>query len=115
MGKKSRSGSGMNIPDHISESVESIFGLKIFKFFDADPDPGLKSSVPGSGINIPDPQHCINPLKCSFWKISAKPQTSRMHLIFIRELYYGTCPFNKFYVYFEHNYCFINLNVKTYF
>jgi hypothetical protein len=24
-GKKSRSGSGMNIPDHISESIETIF------------------------------------------------------------------------------------------
>jgi hypothetical protein len=39
MGKKSKSGSGMNIPDHISESLASIFGLKILKFFDADPDP----------------------------------------------------------------------------
>jgi hypothetical protein len=27
----------MNIPDYISES---FFGLKILKFFDADPDPG---------------------------------------------------------------------------
>ncbi len=45
MGKRSRSGSGMNIPDHISESLETIFfGLKILKFFDADSDPG------GSGI-----------------------------------------------------------------
>jgi hypothetical protein len=25
IGKKSRSGSGMNIPDHISESLETIF------------------------------------------------------------------------------------------
>jgi hypothetical protein len=42
MGNKSRSGSGMNIPDHISESLETIFGLKlkILKFFDADPYPG---------------------------------------------------------------------------
>jgi hypothetical protein len=31
-------GSGMNIPDHISESLEAIFGLKIFKFFDLDPE-----------------------------------------------------------------------------
>jgi hypothetical protein len=36
-------GSGMNIPDHISESLETIFGLEMLKFFDADP-------VPGSGI-----------------------------------------------------------------
>jgi hypothetical protein len=40
MGKKSRSGSGMNIPDHISESLETIFWLKILKFLNADPDPG---------------------------------------------------------------------------
>jgi hypothetical protein len=37
MGKKLRSGpgsgSGMNIPDHISESLETIFRVKIFKFF----------------------------------------------------------------------------------
>ncbi len=32
MGKKS--GSGMNNPDHISESLETIFWVKILKFFD---------------------------------------------------------------------------------
>jgi hypothetical protein len=31
MGRKGRSGSGMNILDHISESLETIFGLKILK------------------------------------------------------------------------------------
>jgi hypothetical protein len=65
MGKKSRSGSGMNILDHISESLETIFWVNIHKFFDADADldpgifltqdPGWKKF--GSGINIPDPQH----------------------------------------------------------
>jgi hypothetical protein len=35
MGKKS--GSGMNNPDHFSESLETIFWVKILKFFDADP------------------------------------------------------------------------------
>ncbi len=30
----------MNIPDHISESLETIFWVKI-KFCDADPDPGI--------------------------------------------------------------------------
>jgi hypothetical protein len=44
MGKKSRFGSeirsGMNIPDHISESLETIFRLRILKFFYSDPDPG---------------------------------------------------------------------------
>jgi hypothetical protein len=65
MGKKLGSGSGMNNPDHISESLETIFGVKILKFFDADPGwkkfgSGMrdgKNSDLGSGINIPDPQH----------------------------------------------------------
>jgi hypothetical protein len=35
MGKKS--GSGMNNTNHISESLETIFWVKIFKSFDADP------------------------------------------------------------------------------
>jgi hypothetical protein len=40
MVKKSGSGSGMNNPDHITESLEIVFGLKklkTLKFFDADP------------------------------------------------------------------------------
>jgi hypothetical protein len=37
MGKKSGSGSGMNNPDHISESLETIFWVKILKFFDGEP------------------------------------------------------------------------------
>jgi hypothetical protein len=40
MGKKSRSGSGMNVPDHISESLETFSWVKILKFFYVDPDPG---------------------------------------------------------------------------
>jgi hypothetical protein len=48
------------------DSVSGIW-VKIIKFFDEDPDPGSgiflaldprwKNSDPGSGINIPDPQH----------------------------------------------------------
>jgi hypothetical protein len=38
MGKKSRSGSGMDIQDHISESLKTIFWVKILNFFDADPE-----------------------------------------------------------------------------
>ncbi len=34
-------GSRMNITDHISECLETIFWVKILKFFDADPDPGI--------------------------------------------------------------------------
>jgi len=57
-------GSGMNNPDHFF----AFFGVKILKFFDEDPgsgmetvrirDPGWKKV--GSGINIPDPQHCLH-------------------------------------------------------
>jgi hypothetical protein len=54
VGKKSESGSGMNKPDHISESLVTIFWFKILKFFDADP--GWKKF--GFGIKIPDTQHC---------------------------------------------------------
>ncbi len=55
MGKKSGSGSGMKNTDHISESLETIFWVKIRKFFDADP--GRKKF--GFGIDIPDPQHLL--------------------------------------------------------
>jgi hypothetical protein len=55
----------MNNQDHIFKSLETIFWLKILKFFDVDPgwrqfEYGIrdgKKSDPGSGINIPDPQH----------------------------------------------------------
>jgi hypothetical protein len=61
--------SGMNIPDHISESLETIFGLKIIRcgsgiFFTLDP--GWKNSDPGSGINIPDPQHWLQAKSYSY-------------------------------------------------
>jgi hypothetical protein len=46
-GNKSGSGSGMNNQDHISESFEKIFWVKILKFFDADSD-GEKNSDPES-------------------------------------------------------------------
>jgi hypothetical protein len=56
------SGLGMSIPDHISESLETIFWVKILKFFYADPDSEsgiFLTLVTGFGINIPDPQHCL--------------------------------------------------------
>jgi hypothetical protein len=46
-------GSGMENPDHISESLETIFWVKILKFFDADPESRIwdgKNLDPGSGI-----------------------------------------------------------------
>jgi hypothetical protein len=58
MNKNPEPGSGMNIPDHISESLETIFGLKLLEFFDAYPgsrteknsDPGLASRIRSSVI-----------------------------------------------------------------
>jgi hypothetical protein len=50
----------MNIPDHISESLETLFCVKILTFFDADEDPGIFPTLdPGSGmekIRIQDPR-----------------------------------------------------------
>jgi hypothetical protein len=49
MGQKTGSGSGMNNPDHISESLETNFlGYKILKLCEADPGSGMEKF--GSGI-----------------------------------------------------------------
>jgi hypothetical protein len=51
MGKKSRSKSGMNIPDNISARLETVFWVKILKLFYADADPGIFLTLdPGSGM-----------------------------------------------------------------
>jgi hypothetical protein len=53
----------MNNQVHISESLETIYWVKILKFIVADPgwkkfeESGMEKF--GSGINIPDPQHCL--------------------------------------------------------
>jgi hypothetical protein len=47
----------MNIPDQISETLETIYWVKIFRILLCGS--GLrdrKYSDPGSGLNIPDPQ-----------------------------------------------------------
>ena len=72
-GRKSASGSGIRDEQPGSYFLElrnhffAFLGVKILKFFDEDPgsgmetvrirDPGWKKVGPGSGINIPDPQH----------------------------------------------------------
>jgi hypothetical protein len=48
MGEELRSLYGMNIPDYISESLETIFSVKILKCFDADP--GSEMEKLGFGI-----------------------------------------------------------------
>jgi hypothetical protein len=54
----------MNIPDHIFESLETIFWVtKILKseiFLTLGQQSGMEKF--GSGINIPDPQHCYERL-----------------------------------------------------
>ncbi len=52
----------MNKPDHISETSEPFFRVKILRFFDADPGSGMenrirdvKNSDPGSGIQDKHP------------------------------------------------------------
>jgi hypothetical protein len=55
MGKKSGSGSGLRHPDHISESLETIVGLKYLNSLmrirdeqNSDPESGMeKNSDPG--------------------------------------------------------------------
>jgi hypothetical protein len=42
MGKKSGSGSGMKNPDHISESLKTIYWVKTLEFFDVDPGSGME-------------------------------------------------------------------------
>jgi hypothetical protein len=65
MGPDPGSVSVMKNSDHISESLKTIFWVKILKFFDADPDLGSRIFMtldPGwkkSGSGIPDPQQCL--------------------------------------------------------
>jgi hypothetical protein len=44
----------MNNPDHISESLETIFWVKILKFFDADPGSGMEKFGSGTRDNHPE-------------------------------------------------------------
>jgi hypothetical protein len=60
VGEKSGSGSRMNHPDHISESSETVFLVKILQFLDADP--GWKTFVSGirDGKNSDPGSHIRN-------------------------------------------------------
>jgi hypothetical protein len=53
--KKQDPDPGMNIPDHISQSLETIFWVKVLTFFDLDPDPGPGKEKIGSGIRDKHP------------------------------------------------------------
>jgi hypothetical protein len=78
MGKNPDPESGMNIPDPFSESLETVFELKM-RYLNSlmliwDPESFLpwirdgKNSDPGSWINIPDPQHCYIDRQTSNYK-----------------------------------------------
>jgi hypothetical protein len=71
MGKKKKSESGMNNPDHISEGLETIFWVKILKFFDADPVSGMENIR----IGIQDKHPGSATLSFSF--ISLKPVVAK--------------------------------------
>jgi hypothetical protein len=61
----------MNNPDHISDSLETIFWVKILKFYGTEKIRirDGKHSDPVSGINIPDPLHCCKLMvECTFPK-----------------------------------------------
>jgi hypothetical protein len=68
MEKNPGPGSGINVSDPISKSLVNFWGLKILKFFVANPDPEFGDFLTldpesgmekfGSGIKIPGPQHC---------------------------------------------------------
>ncbi len=51
-----KSGPGINIPDHISESLVTTFLVKILKLFVADQGSGAFLTQDPGGINIPAPQ-----------------------------------------------------------
>jgi hypothetical protein len=67
----------MNITNHISERLETIFGLKILKFFGTDPEQGtgIRNLIdPGSGmeqIRIRDEHPGSATVTLHFW--SPKP------------------------------------------
>ncbi len=80
MGKKSRSGSGINVPDLISESLEKHFWVKILKILWCGSGSGIRNIFdpgsrirklfdPGSGMDPvwknSDLQHCSNLKKVS--------------------------------------------------
>jgi hypothetical protein len=83
MGKKSVSGSRMNNPDHISESLETIFwGLKYLNSLMRIRDG--RNSYPPSGKNIPDPQHCSYLWNLLFLLPSAISLISSLSLYILR-------------------------------
>jgi hypothetical protein len=89
-GWKKKSGSGMNIPDHISESLETIFRvenrIRIRDLF----YPGSGIEKFGSVINIPDPQRCV--IIIENWQVIFNV-ISMCHVIQVHTRYYSKTLF----------------------
>jgi hypothetical protein len=68
----------MNNPDHISESLETIFWVKILKFFDADPGPGsFRPWILDPGWENSDPGY-KHPESATLYIISDHRETNRV-------------------------------------
>jgi hypothetical protein len=65
LGKKSGSGSGMNIPDYISEILEKNFWVKILKFIDAYPGFGMEKIRIRYGKNRIRDKKSLTPQRCN--------------------------------------------------
>jgi hypothetical protein len=89
-GRKSASGSGIR-DEQPGSYFLLFFWVKILKFFDEDPgsgmetvrirDPGWKKV--GSGINIPDPQHCIQEVNTALVRSPIKLTAFTWNLTFV--------------------------------
>jgi hypothetical protein len=77
-------GCGVNILKHTSDSLETIFWVKIFKFFEADADPGIFLTLDpgwkkfGPGINVPDQQYCLH-VNILFSSMQLLPNSENAH------------------------------------
>jgi hypothetical protein len=73
-------------PDHISESLETIFWVQILKFFDADANPGSENLFdPGSAmekIRIRNTDHMLMLSTASFPSDSPPPFLNQRGFIF---------------------------------
>ncbi len=58
--------SGMNNPDHISASLETIFWVKTLKFFDAAPGSEMEKIWIRDGKNL-DPRYTSRIRNTTFW------------------------------------------------
>ncbi len=94
----------MNHPDHIAESLETIFWVKILKFFDADPGSGLekiqiRDKHPGSTI----PKLQLKTLQVLGVTILLNHRTQRRYLYStLTDLFLEVLPLEMLGVFLEH-------------